>query len=67
VAVEKNMVTLRRTGSAVSVVTWGNADQAMLELRDAILLGFAKAGSGTVVTEEGRWSAEAFEEQFRQS
>jgi hypothetical protein len=61
VAIHKDMVTLRRDGTSVSVVTWGNADETMLRLRDALLFGLAKAGSGIIEGDEETWSADEYQ------
>jgi hypothetical protein len=54
------MITLRRDGSRVAAVVWGNADRATLQGRDLLLWAFAAAGDGRVVTETGELSADDF-------
>ncbi len=42
------MVTIRRVAAGVELVTWGNADEPSLRLRDAIAAAFTTAcGEGT--------------------
>jgi hypothetical protein len=44
------MVTLRRESDRVHFVVWGNADEAMLQARNALMAAFAEAGNGEVVS-----------------
>lgn len=40
------MVTVRREGAGVTVVTWGNADAAMQRAWNEVAAAFAEAGGG---------------------
>jgi hypothetical protein len=53
------MVTIRREADRVRLVTWGNADAAMLQAWNALTWAFAEAGGGSV---EGA-SADEFRRQ----
>jgi hypothetical protein len=46
VALAGGMVTIRRLESAVEVVTWGNADEAMKQAWETVARAFAEAGVG---------------------
>lgn len=54
------MITVRRTGNAVAVVTWENADDAMHGAWHALAWAFAQAGGGRVMHSEGALSAAEF-------
>jgi hypothetical protein len=54
------MVTLQRSGDALTCVIWGNADAALLAARDRIAWACAAAGGGTVVAPAGAVSADEF-------
>jgi hypothetical protein len=54
------MVTVRRGQAGVDLVTWGNADPAMLEAWNALTWAFAARSQGCVLTPEGRLSAEEY-------
>jgi hypothetical protein len=51
------MITLRRQGDVVDVVTWGNADDGMQKAWNALTWALAAAGEGEVVGPEGTISA----------
>jgi hypothetical protein len=51
------MITVRRQDNAVSLVTWGNADEAMRQAWNVLTWAFAEAGEGSVVGVDGRLSA----------
>jgi hypothetical protein len=53
----QGMVTVRREPDRVRLVTWGNADAAMLQAWNALSWAFAEAGGGTV---DGTLAPEAF-------
>jgi hypothetical protein len=57
------MVTIRREPERVTVVTWGNADAALLRAWNALAWAFAVTGQGKVVTPAGELSAAAFQAQ----
>jgi hypothetical protein len=48
VAIGGNMVTVRRSAAAVTLVIWGNADAELLRVRDVLAAAFAEAGGGEV-------------------
>ena len=54
------MVTIRRESDRVRLVTWGNADAAMLQAWNGLAWAFAEAGGGRV---EGVQSADEFRRQ----
>src|SRR5579871_897064 len=58
----QGMVTARRESDHVLLVTWGNADQAMVQAWNALTWAFAEAGGGRVLHEGGEWSADEFRE-----
>lgn len=54
------MVTLRRRGQELAVVTWGNADQAMLSAWNAVAWAVAEAGRGKIIHPAGPQSPGEF-------
>jgi hypothetical protein len=56
----QGMVTARRQGDAVALVTWGNADGALRQAWNALTWAFAEAGGGLVQTPDGPLDAAAF-------
>jgi hypothetical protein len=48
VGTAQGMVTVRRETDRVRLVTWGNADAAMLQAWNALAWAFAEAGGGRV-------------------
>jgi hypothetical protein len=44
----QGMITIRRESDRVRLVTWGNADAAMLQAWNALTWAFAEAGGGRV-------------------
>ncbi len=60
VGTPQGMVTVRREPDRVRLLTWGNADAAMLEAWNALAWAFAEAGGGLV---EGVQSADEFRRQ----
>ena len=60
VGVASGMVTLRRSGDAITCVVWSNADAALLAGRDRVAWACAAAGDGSVVTPAGEVSADEF-------
>lgn len=54
------MVTVRREGSALVFVTWGNAGPELLQAWNALAWAFAAAGGGRVVTAAGTVGADDF-------
>lgn len=59
-----NMVTLRRTDSAIAFVVWGNADAGMLEARDRMMWAFAQLADGRIETDEGAFTPDEFRAKF---
>jgi hypothetical protein len=51
------MITARRDGDSVLLVTWGNADAALQQAWNALTWAFAEAGAGLVATESGEVAA----------
>ncbi len=60
VGCEAGMVTIRRAADRVILVTWGNAEPALLSMRNALAWAFAEAGGGNIQTEQGEQTAEMF-------
>ncbi len=60
VGTHDGMITARREGDAVLLVTWGNADANLRKMWNALTWAFADAGAGTVATEGGEVSAAEF-------
>jgi hypothetical protein len=54
------MITLRRDGSHIRTVTWGNADAAMVRAWNALTWAVAEAGRGQVQSASGPVPAAAF-------
>jgi len=54
------MITLRRGTDRITLVTWGNADQALTQAWNALVWGCAQAGSGQVLTDRGPISADEY-------
>jgi hypothetical protein len=54
------MVTVRREPDRVALVTWGNADAALLQARSVLAWALAEATGGQVVTEAGPRTAAEF-------
>ena len=54
------MVTLRRTGSEVRVVTWGTADPVLTRSWDRLCWAVAAAGEGELLSPGGPQSAADF-------
>jgi hypothetical protein len=53
VALPQGMLTLRREGSALVCVTWGNADAGLQEAWNALARACAEAGAGQVHRQVG--------------
>ncbi|HKI38393.1 MAG TPA: hypothetical protein VKA46_41470 [Gemmataceae bacterium] len=60
VVTPQGMVTVRREPDRVRLVTWGNADTALLQAWNALAWAFAEAGGGRVEETEGALSADDF-------
>jgi hypothetical protein len=56
----QGMVTLRREADRIICVTWGNADQAMLQAWNALAWAVAAAAGGQVLAPAGPLDADAF-------
>jgi hypothetical protein len=54
------MVTIRREADRVRLVTWGNAEAALLQAWNALAWAFAEAGGGRVESAQGEQSAADF-------
>jgi hypothetical protein len=63
VGTRRGMVTIRREPERVRLVTWGNADAAMLQAWNALVWAFAAAGDGLIEAPEGPQSAADFRRQ----
>ena len=60
VGTPQGMVTVRRDKHDVVLVTWGNADAALLQAWNALTWAFAEAGGGQVVSDTASLSAADF-------
>ena len=60
VGTPQGMVTVRREKHDVVLVTWGNADAALLQAWNALTWAFAEAGGGQVAAAGGPVSAADF-------
>jgi len=60
VGLSGGMITLRRDGSEVRVVTWGASDLALTRSWDRLCWAVAAASSGILLTADGPQDAEAF-------
>jgi hypothetical protein len=56
----QGMVTVRRDADRLTLVTWGNADQPLLQAWNALTWAFAAAGNGEIVRGEQALIAEDF-------
>jgi hypothetical protein len=63
VGTPQGMVTARREPDRVRLVTWGNADAAMLQAWNALAWAFAAAGDGLIEAPDGPQSAADFRRQ----
>jgi len=63
VGTPQGMVTVRREPGRVRLLTWGNADAALLQAWNAVTWAFAAAGGGSVEAAEGAQSADEFRGQ----
>lgn len=61
VGTEAGMISIRRDGSTLSFVIWGNSDLAMIAAWNRLTWGYAKLGEGTITTSEGSFNADEFE------
>src|SRR5690348_7795336 len=52
VGMPQGMVTLRRAGDRVTLVTWGNADRALAQAWNALTWACAEAGGGRILSEK---------------
>jgi hypothetical protein len=57
------MVTLRRAEGRVTVVAWGNADDAQRRLYNAAAWALARAGGGRVQAGDASLDADSFARQ----
>lgn len=64
VGTPQGMITLRREGEALTVVTWGNADTSMQQAWNALTWACAQAGGGRIETDQGRLTAAEFSAAF---
>src|SRR5439155_2636339 len=63
VGTPQGMVTVRREPERVRLLTWGNADAAMLQAWNALAWAFAAAGAGRIEGTEGAQAADDFRPQ----
>ena len=57
----QGMVTVRREVERLVFVTWGNADNAMLQAWHALVWAFAEVGGGMIQTPEGILDARTYQ------
>lgn len=60
VGTKVGMVTLRRDGNRVETVVWGNADQGLQQLWNALTWGFAAVGQGLIQTATGPMDGDTY-------
>src|SRR6516164_2151443 len=60
VGTPQGMVTLRREGDGIRVVTWGNAEGPLRQAWNALTWGLAAACTGTIHDQQESMSAEEF-------
>jgi hypothetical protein len=60
VAINKNMITLRRDPAAIHVLTWGNADDAMQNVWRQLVWAIARVTSSPIETPAGLLTADQF-------
>ncbi|MBY0585922.1 hypothetical protein K2X85_02035 [bacterium] len=60
VAIQKNMITLRRDAHGIHVLTWGNADDAMQEVWRRLVWALAEVTGAPIASPMGQQSAEEF-------
>jgi hypothetical protein len=58
------MITVRRQGNAVVLVTWGNADEAMRQAWNALTWAFAEVGRGQIVQDGQALSAAEYRQRM---
>ena len=54
------MVTLRREEDGIRLVTWGNADERLRQVWNALTWAIAKLSGGTIESASGRMGADEF-------
>jgi len=57
------MITIRRQPQGVDLVTWGNADAALVQAWNALTWAFAMCSGGNVTTPQGSRTAEEYRQQ----
>lgn len=57
---DAGMVTLRRDEKRITLVTWGNVEAPLLQLRNALAWAFAEVGNGTIKGDASEQSAGEF-------
>jgi hypothetical protein len=57
------MITVRRQGNAVELVTWGNADEAMRHAWNALTWAFAEVGGGQILQDGQALSAAEYRQR----
>lgn len=56
------MITVRRDGTELACITWGNAGPGMVEAWNAVTWAFAAAGAGTIKTSACSLTPQQFRE-----
>jgi hypothetical protein len=62
VSTMQGMVTVRREAGHIILVTWGNADKALVQAWNALTWAFAEAGDGCILTPSGSTRPSPFRE-----
>jgi hypothetical protein len=57
------MITVRRQADGVTLVTWGNADDAMRRAWNAVTWAFAELSQGTVLRDDGALSPAGYRQR----
>ena len=56
----RGMVTVRRAADRLVFITWGNADEAMIQAWNALVWAFAAVGGGQIETTNGQLDAQTY-------
>jgi hypothetical protein len=56
-------ITVKRSSEEVQLVIWGNADQKLIQVWNALTWAFAEVGQGTVHSSQGTLSASDYLKQ----
>jgi hypothetical protein len=60
VGTPQGMITLRREGDRLVLVTWGNADRSLVQAWNALTWACAVVGNGQITSENGAMTADEY-------